>query len=75
MTGKERLKGHGPEHVYNTLGYINKVLKRKKKKRKREKRKKKKEKKTEVWEEKNHKLPLSRNHSGKIVSGFFDSRN
>jgi len=19
---KERLKGHGPEHVYNTLGYI-----------------------------------------------------
>ena len=44
MTGKERLKGHGPEHVYNTLGYINKVLKRKKKKRKREKRKKRKKK-------------------------------
>ena len=21
-TGKKRLKGHGPEHVYNTLGYI-----------------------------------------------------
>ena len=20
-TGKKRLKGHGPEHVYNTLGY------------------------------------------------------
>ena len=22
-TGKKGLKGHGPEHVYNTLGYIN----------------------------------------------------
>ena len=21
-TGKKGLKGHGPEHVYNTLGYI-----------------------------------------------------
>ena len=21
-TGKKKLKGHGPEHVYNTLGYI-----------------------------------------------------
>ena len=25
-TGKKRLKGHGPEHVYNTLGYIYIVL-------------------------------------------------
>ena len=25
-TGKKRLKGHGPDHVYNTLGYIHIVL-------------------------------------------------
>ena len=23
-TGKKRLQGHGPEHVYNTLGYTDK---------------------------------------------------
>ena len=26
MTGKKRLKGHGPEHVYNTLCYIDIVF-------------------------------------------------
>ena len=25
-TGKKRLKGHGPKHVYNTLGYIFKTV-------------------------------------------------
>ena len=30
-TGKKSLKGHGPEHVYNTLGYTNKTKTKKKK--------------------------------------------